>query len=69
MMCMLQELQVIWYFIICMLCKFECGKNLACLLQCNIVCISGKDFKCLCDVRLQDFLILDIFLQISEVIF
>jgi hypothetical protein len=27
MMCMLQELQVIWYFIICMLCKFECGKQ------------------------------------------
>jgi hypothetical protein len=36
-------------------------KNLACLLQCNIVCFSGKDFRCLCDVRLQDFLILDFF--------
>jgi hypothetical protein len=45
------------------------GRNLACLLQCNIVCFSGKDFTCLSDVRLQDFLILDSFLQISEVIF
>jgi hypothetical protein len=30
-------------------------------LECNIVCFSGKDFTCLSDVRLQDFLILDIF--------
>jgi hypothetical protein len=70
-----------WWCVCCKSCKsfgilsvvcyvsLNVEKIWACLLECNIVCFSGKDFTCLSDVRLQDFLILDIFPQISEVIF
>jgi len=43
-------------------------KILAFVLQCCIVCFSGKDFKSLCDVRLQYYFILDFFSQSSEVV-